>query len=49
MQQSVLEIKNFSLGLEIDRKTYSVLKDINFSFLKVKFMRLSENRAAARL
>ena len=36
MQQSVLEIKNFSLGLEIDRKTYSVLKDINFSFFKGK-------------
>ncbi len=40
MQQSVLEIKNFSLGLEIDRKTYSVLKDINFSCCKVKIQEI---------
>ena len=37
MQQNpILEIKNFSLGIEIDKKIYPILKNVNFSFFKGK-------------
>lgn len=32
----ILEIKNYSLGIEIDKKIYPILKNINFSFFKGK-------------
>ena len=32
----VLEIQNFSLGLEIDKKIYPVLSNVNFSFFRGK-------------
>ena len=35
-ENPLLEIKNFSLGLEIDKKVYPVLKNVNFSFFKGK-------------
>lgn len=36
MQEPVLEIKNYTLGLSVDDKIYNVLSDINFSFYKGK-------------
>ena len=35
-QKPILEIKNFSLGIEIDKKIYPILKNVNFSFFKGK-------------
>lgn len=35
-QKPILEIKNFSLGIEIDNITYPILKNVNFSFFKGK-------------
>ena len=35
-QKPILEFKNFSLGIEIDNITYSILKNVNFSFFKGK-------------
>ncbi len=35
-EKSILEINNFSLGIEIDGRVFPVLKNVNFSFFKGK-------------